>query len=305
MQHTRFLPLSVQYNELHSASFAYPHVYPHSYSESPLRANTIPYIRHYWHSYAFTGFADYVSTMRDLLLLDAAYRNRVLLNKNTQALAFTRIVPRLNPEQKDVFGMGWEIESNTGQDLVVYHSGAATGLSCVLLRNVSRGQTVIVFDNTHANAHEVADRALHILNGHSLPPPRKSAARAYVQTLLQNGPEAAHKRLRTMQTDATNFAFTEEELNSSGYELMGTDNKFHLPEEIQMDAALDVFHTTAELFPQSWNAWDSYGEALRKANRIPESLEAYRHSIALKPDNDGAKQAIREMEEQSKRVGKQ
>jgi hypothetical protein len=82
---------------------------------------------------------------------------------------------------------------------------------------------------------------------------------------------------------------------------MGADNKFHLPEEIHLDAAIDVFHTNVELFPDSWNAWDSYGEALRKANRIPESLDAYRHSVALKPGNDGARKAIREMEETSQR----
>jgi len=62
-----------------------------------------------------------------------------------------------------------------------------------------------------------------------------------------------------------------------------------------------VFHTNVELFPKSWNAWDSYGEALRKANRIPESLEAYHHSLALNPNSDGAKKAIREMEEISNR----
>lgn len=297
MQQTEFLPLPVQYNQLHSDTFAYPH----SYSEKPLRANTVPYIRHYWHSYAFTGFADYVSTMRDLLKLDAAYRDGLLLNRTTQALAFTRTVPRLDPERKDVFGLGWEIEPDTGLGRVVYHSGAATGLSCVLLRDVSRDQIVIVFDNTHANAHEIADRALTILNGRTPPPPRKSAARTYVQILLKDGPEAAHQTLLKLRSDPENFVVSEDEFNTSGYELMGANNTFRLPEDIHLDAAIAVFHTNVELFPKSWNAWDSYGEALRKANRIPESLDAYRESLALKPYSDGAKKAIREMEQASNR----
>jgi len=301
MQQTEFLPLPVQYNELHSDMFAYPHVYPRSYSEKPIRANTVPYIRHYWHSYAFSGFADYVSTMRDLLKLDAAYRDGLLLNQATQALAFTRIAPRLDPERKDVFGLGWEIEPDTGLGRVVYHSGAATGLSCVLLRDLNREQTVIVFDNTHANAHEIADRALNILNGRTPPPPRKSAARIYVQTLLKDGPEAAHQTLRKLLSDPDNFVVSEDEFNTSGYELMGANNTFHLAEEIHLDPAIDVFHTNVELFPKSWNAWDSYGEALRKANRIPESLQAYRQSLALKSDNDGAKKAIQEMQAVSTR----
>ena len=109
------------------------------------------------------------------------------------------------------------------------HSGAATGLSCVLLRNLTRDQTVIVFDNTHSNAHEIASRALKILNGQAVTAPRKSAARLYVRTLLKDGPDAAHQLLPTLRNEAGTIELSEDEMNSMGYELMGANNYYHLP----------------------------------------------------------------------------
>ncbi|WP_058187838.1 serine hydrolase domain-containing protein [Terracidiphilus gabretensis] len=300
MHDTKFIPLPLQYNEFDSKTFAYPHIYAHPYSDTPVRANTVPYIRQYWHSYAFSGFGDYVSTMRDLLKFDTAFRRGLLLGKLMQELAYTPIVPRLEPKKTDVFGLGWEIEPDSVLGHVVYHSGGATGLSCVLLRNLTRDQTVIVFDNTHSNAHEIASRALKILNGQAVAAPRKSAARLYVQTLLKDGPDAAHQLLPTLRNEAGTVELSEDEMNSMAYELMGANNYYHLPEDIHLDAAIDVLHTNTVLFPQSWNVWDSYGEALRKGNHIPESLDAYRRSLALKPDSEGAKKAITEMQETSK-----
>jgi len=300
MHDTKFIPLPLQYNKLHSKTFAYPHIYEHFYSDTPVRANTIPYIRQYWHSYAFSGFGDYVSTMRDLLKLDAAFRRGLLLNKSMQELAYTPIVPRLEPKKTDVFGLGWEIEPDSALGHVVYHSGAATGLSCVLLRNLTRDQTVIVFDNTHSNAHEIASRALKVLNGQAVTAPRKSTARLYVQTLLKDGPDAAHQLLPTLHKEAGTSELSEDEMNSMGYELMGSSNYYHLPDDIHLDAAIDVLHTNTVLFPQSWNVWDSYGEALRKNNHIPKSLDAYRRSLMLNPDSESAKRAIAEMQATSK-----
>lgn len=296
MRHTRFLPLPVQYNSLRSTKFAYPHVYPHSYSREPLRASTIPYIRDYWHAYAFSGFADYVSTMEDLLRLDAAYRHQVVLDLATQGLAFTPVVPRLEPDKESVFGLGWEVDRTHPAGQVVFHSGAATGLSCVLMRDLRRDWTVIVFDNTHSNAREVADRALRIVNAEPVAPLRRSAAALYVNALLRDGPEVARGLLDSLRQRQDEFVLSEDEMNTMGYELLGSENPFRLPDDSNLEAAIQVLQMNTILFPESWNAWDSYGEALRKAGHVSESISAYRRSLSLKADNQGAIQAIRAMQ---------
>lgn len=296
MAHTRFMPLPFQYAQLKSTdSFSFPHIYPHLYSEVPLRANSIPYVVSYWRAYAFNGFGDYVSTTHDLLKFDEAYYGEALLAKSIQDTAFTPVKLNDGSESSDRFGLGWEIEKDQPLGKIVYHSGAATGLSCVLLRDITRHQTVIVFDNFHSNAHEVTDNALKIANGESVPRPRKSIAMLYVQALLKDGPDQATRTLAELRTNTSDYVLDEDEMNSLGYDLMGDNNTYHLPEEHHLTEALEVFRINAELFPQSWNAYDSYGEALRQAGRTEESVKMYKRSLELNDKNEGARKALSEM----------
>ena len=297
MTRTRFMPLSYQYAGLRSwDAFSYPHIYPHLWSDVPLRGNTVPYVVSYWRAYAFTGFGDYVSTTHDLLKLDQAYYGGSLLSKSIQDTAFTPIKLNDGSEDPEGFGLGWEMEKDQSQGKIVYHSGAATGLSCILLRNITKRQTIILFDNTHSDAHQVADRALKIVNGESVPRPRKSGAKSYVQALLRDGPERARNTLQTLRTNTTDYELDEDEMNSFGYDLMGDSNVYHLPEEHHLAEALEVFKTNMDLFPQSWNVYDSYGEALRKAGRTPEAIQMYERSLQLNGSNKSAIKALSEMD---------
>jgi CubicO group peptidase (beta-lactamase class C family) len=297
MTRTRFMPLPYQYAELRSsAAFSYPHIYPHLWSDVPLRANTVPYVVSYWHAYAFTGFGDYVSTTHDLLKLDQAYYGGSLLSKSIQDTAFTPIKLNDGSEDPEGFGMGWEMEKDQSQGKIVYHSGAATGLSCILLRNITKQQTIILFDNAHSNAHQIADDVLKIMNAMSVPHPRKSGAKLYAQALLRDGPDPARHTLQALRTNTTDYEFDEDEMNTIGYDLMGGSNVYHLPEEHHLTEALEVFRTNTDLFPQSWNVYDSYGEALRKAGRTDEAIQMYERSLQLNGSNKSASKALSEMD---------
>jgi tetratricopeptide (TPR) repeat protein len=53
-----------------------------------------------------------------------------------------------------------------------------------------------------------------------------------------------------------------------------------------------VFNANVRLFPKSWNAYDSYGEALAKVGQKQRAIEMYRRSILLNPDNSSGKKAL-------------
>ncbi len=42
---------------------------------------------------------------------------------------------------------------------------------------------------------------------------------------------------------------------------------------------------TTRLYPDSWNAWDSLGEAAAKAGRNEQAIANYRKSLELNPNN--------------------
>jgi tetratricopeptide (TPR) repeat protein len=57
----------------------------------------------------------------------------------------------------------------------------------------------------------------------------------------------------------------------------------------EMKKALEVFKLNVYLFPDSWNVYDSYGEALLNSNNKTEAIKMYKKSLELNPDNEDAK----------------
>jgi len=75
-------------------------------------------------------------------------------------------------------------------------------------------------------------------------------------------------------------------LNTMGYDLMRKDD---------MKSALQVFQLNTELYPESYNVYDSYGEALLKNGDRDEAIKNYRQSLILNPDSQSGKRALEEM----------
>lgn len=79
------------------------------------------------------------------------------------------------------------------------------------------------------------------------------------------------------------FKPNEFEINEWGYRIMANG--------ILKDA-VEIFKLNTHLFPQSGNAFDSYGEALLKDGKKEEAIKAYQKSIALSPDNEHGKKVL-------------
>ncbi len=109
--------------------------------------------------------------------------------------------------------------------------------------------------------------------------PDKSVAKQYGKTILSAGVNAANLLLENLRKDSVNYYINEKEFNHLGYNLMGKDKNAE---------ALEVFKTTLQLFPFSWNAFDSYGEALLHIGDKLEAAKMYQRSIELNPRNENA-----------------
>lgn len=295
MKETVFFPLPEQFNRSEIKNYAFPHVYLHLYDTIPVKSNSIPYVREYWHSYGFSGFGDYVSTIADLWKFDKALYSNKLLKQTTLAKAFVPTKLNNGENNPDLFGLGWEIEKDTTIGKLVYHSGAALGLSSNILRNVSRHQTIILFDNSHFNAHENATRVMMLLNGKTVDMPKRSIAKVYGTILLHKGAFAARNTLETLKNDTVNYYLSEAEMNSLGYDFLGNNNPYHLPEEHLYKQAVETLKTNVELFPDSWNAYDSYAEALLADGQKEEAIKMYQKSVELNPKNEGGKKVLQKL----------
>lgn len=85
--------------------------------------------------------------------------------------------------------------------------------------------------------------------------------------------------------DQAGYDVRENTINMFGYALMNTN---------QNEEALRIFKLNTELFPESANTYDSYGECLIKVGETKKGKDAYRKSLELDPDNERARNVLSE-----------
>jgi thiol-disulfide isomerase/thioredoxin len=117
------------------------------------------------------------------------------------------------------------------------------------------------------------------------PPPLAGLLR---ETIAAKGLEAAQQRFAELKAARfESVTVAENALNSLGYEyLQGR----RLPE------ALAVLRWNTELFPESGNAFDSYGEALVKTGDRDGAIAAYARAVELTPANRNAASVLAELQ---------
>lgn len=83
--------------------------------------------------------------------------------------------------------------------------------------------------------------------------------------------------------DQANPFVSENVINGMGYNALGKDN---------LDGAIALFKLNVELYPASFNAYDSLGEAYMTAGNKELAIENYKRSVELNPNNKNGKQMI-------------
>jgi glyoxylase-like metal-dependent hydrolase (beta-lactamase superfamily II) len=109
-----------------------------------------------------------------------------------------------------------------------------------------------------------------------------SAARTLYALLEEGADEAA---IREVLTDSTSpgYFFSEAEFNAYGYTFLRQE---------KIENAITMFKINADLYPESWNVYDSLGEALLQAGKAEEAAAMYEKSIVLNPENNHGKEVL-------------
>jgi len=96
-------------------------------------------------------------------------------------------------------------------------------------------------------------------------------------------------KISKLRTDGGDIYFEEASLNSLGYALLGRE---------KINGAVAVFELNVEVFPESFNVYDSYAEALMKSGDTENAIVNYQKSLALNPDNTNARDMLETLEKQ-------
>ena len=159
----------------------------------------------------------------------------------------------------------------------------------MFLTNLDKKQTVVYFDNAESEGvYRHALSAMNILNDKPILIQPKSLVRIYGRALVEKGADYAAARLLEHKNDTEHFRLREGEMNDLGYNLLSNGYAAQ---------ALETFKLITLLFPESWNAFDSYGEALLKTGKKEEAMMMYKKSVELNPKNEGGINALKKLQE--------
>ena len=108
-----------------------------------------------------------------------------------------------------------------------------------------------------------------------------------VREYLAGGFEAFEREYRRLKALPDSGGATSENfINNVGYQLLYAK---------RLDDAVAVFKLNAEAFPDSFNVYDSLGEAYLRRKDYDLAIEYYAKSVELNPQNTGGKQALKRL----------
>lgn len=296
MNNTYFLTDSLRLKDNNRASnYEYPFLFSLTYQ------NVDSLKKYRWRLYnagGFIGQGNIITTPDDLLKFDNILYSGKILKPSTleEAFAPTKLKNGENASAniglgKASYGLGWFIFEDTAAGKIVWHTGGVPGGLSIFLRNIIKRQTVIAFDNAfNRGLYENGINAMNILNEKSISNSKISLGREYSSVLINKGTDDSFCKLLELKADTSHYYLLEDDLNELGLQLL-----YAATFEKHVDLALEVLKLNILLFPDGWNTYDSYGEALAKIGKKDEAIFMYKKSIELNPQNDGGKRAIEKL----------
>ncbi|HEX8246772.1 MAG TPA: serine hydrolase [Pyrinomonadaceae bacterium] len=283
-------------------NLAFNYTYPFLFSSELINVEKTfsnPFYKKTFYNHAFVGMSYVYSTTGDMLKFDRALYDAKLLKNETLEEAFTPTKlnsgemnkPASRPGSLGFGGLGnsfnalgWFILEDAAAGKIVWHGGGMPGILTIFLRNVTKKQTVIVFDNTMSpGLYRKGLSAMNILNGKPILTVKKSLAGIYGRTLIAKGVDSAAVRLNELKADTENYSLSEDEFNNMAYDMMFNGFK---------EQALETFKINTFSFPTSDNVYESYGDALLRAGKKEEAIIMFKKALKVNPDNKYAKKNL-------------
>ena len=180
-------------------------------------------------------------------------------------------------------GLGWHIIKGKLGDIVC-HSGGTGGYRTFAGFVKESRKGVVVFTNSTTGVDDIGYR---LLDPNAIINPRKPTPAAYFRKIMGSfGVDSAivfYKNLKASRPDE--FDFSEGVLNTIGFEYLTED----------LPSSLAIFKLNTEEFPDRYNTYESYAEALLRDGKTDLAIENYRKSLAIDPSNTNAILALEKL----------
>lgn len=235
------------------------------------------------------------STVEDLFLWDQALTAGRLLSKESMEAYFTPRIPMSSRPGAPQYAYGWSVGKQplgTSQDSVftIGHGGGINGFNTLLTRVPGTKSLIVLLNNTGgAPLAAMTQSILGILYKKPYASAKRFIADVLRETIQRSGIEAAVRRFSELREDTQEYSLAEYRINSLGYEYLGAG---------KVKEAIEIFKLNAEAFPQSFNVYDSLGEAYAAAGERELAIKNYERSLELNPKSQTGIEALKKLKSQ-------
>ena len=119
--------------------------------------------------------------------------------------------------------------------------------------------------------------------------PKIAIADVLLDIILNKGIEEALSKYKELKETNTNeYNFKESQLNNLGYTLLQLD---------RIKDAIEIFKLNVRSYPESFNVYDSLGEAYMINGDLELAVDNYEKSLEINPDNKNANKMIKKIKE--------
>ncbi|MEI6059787.1 MAG: tetratricopeptide repeat protein [Bacteroidota bacterium] len=115
---------------------------------------------------------------------------------------------------------------------------------------------------------------------------KTSVADEIRKTMNSSGIETANAKLKEMKSNTADYNLSEDEMNALGYEYLMSK---------KVTEAIAVFKMNVDAFPDSWNTYDSLGEAYAAAGDKENAINNYEKSVQLNPNSPSGNEALKKL----------
>jgi CubicO group peptidase (beta-lactamase class C family) len=238
----------------------------------------------YWNMSTAYAAGSLYSTVEDLLKFDRALYDGNFISATAREAMFT---PNLNN-----YGCGWELrESPIGKDKSIKkvrtHEGYLFAWHTRFYQIPDDQYLIVVLSNGGSSPIDYMINGItDILYDRPVENLKPLVAHELWNSISKKEVEQTINRFKNLsETEQHKWDYSEWHLNRLGYTVLLTDKI----------SAIKIFKFITDIFPESWNAWDSYGEGLAFAGMKAEAIIAYEKSIALNPENRGGIEILKKL----------
>lgn len=244
----------------------------------------------------FYGNGGIVSTALDLEKYRKALFSYKILDKKEldEALTATKLndgkAVSYTIDGKEIsYGLGWGMYTDESDGKIVFHDGFITGMTSILLHNMTKNQSVILLSNSAISIFPISNAVLNLIINKPYTIPVQNLSRIYGSLIASRNKEKANELIQEYLKNPSSYEASERDFNRLGYQFLRLQ---------KCDNALEVFSSATLIFPKSWNVFDSYGEALHQCGKKEEAIEMYQKSIELNAENENGKQMLLKIEKE-------